>query len=58
MTKRGYIMLELFGLVFFGLIVYTTLVIVPAVVERMSCEDFKQAYFSHLASRFINSYGK
>ena len=51
-------MLELFSLVFFGLIVYTTLVIVPTVVERMSSEEFRSAYFSHLASRFINSYGK
>ena len=51
-------MLELFSLVFFGLIVYTSLVIVPTVVENLTSEEFRCAYFSHLASRFINSYGK
>lgn len=51
-------MLELLSLVFFGLIVYTFLVILPAVVENVTSDEFKCAYFSHLASRFINSYGK
>ena len=51
-------MLELAGLVFFGAIVYTFLVILPTAVERMSCEEFRRAYFAHLSSRYINSYGK
>ena len=51
-------MLELFSLVFFGLIVYTVLVIVPSVVENLTSEKFRCAYFAHLASRYINSYGK
>ena len=51
-------MLELLGLVFFGMIVYTSLVVVPTVVEHLSSDEFKSAYFSHLASKFINSYGK
>ncbi len=51
-------MLELFSLVFFGMIVYTFLVILPAVVENMSSEEFRAAYFAHLASRWVNSYGK
>ena len=48
-------MLELLGLVFFGLIVYTFLVVLPAVVEALSTDEFKSAYFSHLASKYINS---
>ncbi len=51
-------MLEMMSLIFFGFIVYTFLVVVPTIVERVSSEEFKDAYFSHLASRFINSYGK
>jgi len=51
-------MLELFSLVFFGLIVYTFLVIVPSVVENLTSEEFRFSYFSHLASKSINSYGK
>lgn len=51
-------MLEMLCLVFFGIIVYTFLVIVPTMVEKFTAEDFKKSYFSHLASRYINSYGK
>ena len=51
-------MLEMLSLVFFGFIVYTFLVVVPTIVERLASEDFREAYFSHLSSRFINSYGK
>lgn len=51
-------MLELLGLVFFGAIVYTFLVIMPAIVEMLTADEFKRAYFSHLASKYINSYGK
>ena len=51
-------MLELFSLVFFALIVYTFLVIVPTMVERMGSEEFMASYYRHLASRSINSFGK
>ena len=51
-------MLEMLSLVFFGFIVYTFLVIVPTIVEHVASDNFKEAYFAHLASRFINSYGK
>lgn len=51
-------MLELFGLIFFGLVVYTFLVIVPTVVENFTCEEFRASYFAHLAQRCVNSYGK
>ena len=51
-------MLEMLSLVFFGVIVYTCLVVVPTVVEHFANEDFKNAYFAHLSSKFINSYGK
>ena len=51
-------MLELFSLVFFGTVVYVALVVVPTMVERFSSEEFRSAYFNHLASKSINSYGK
>ena len=51
-------MIEMLCLVFFGMIVYTFLVIVPTAVENLSSDEFKSAYYSHLASRWINSYGK
>ena len=51
-------MIEMIGLVFFGFIVYTFLVIIPTMVEQVASVDFKNAYFRHLASRFINSYGR
>ena len=51
-------MIEMMSLVFFGLIVYTFLVILPTVVENLASEEFRASYFSHLASRCINSYGK
>jgi len=51
-------MLEMVCLVFFGMIVYTFLVIVPTVVENVTSDEFKSAYFCHLASRWVNSYGK
>ena len=51
-------MLELLSLVFFAVIVYTFLVIVPTVVEKLSSEEFREAYFAHLSSRHITSFGK
>ena len=39
--KWGYMMLEMFSLIFFGLVVYTFLVIVPTIVEHVANEDFK-----------------
>ncbi len=51
-------MLELISLVFFGLVVYTFLVIVPTIVENLASEEFRASYFKHLASRYVNSYGK
>lgn len=51
-------MLELFSLVFFGLVVYTFLVVIPTVVEHLSTDEFRRAYFEHLGSRYLNSYGK
>ena len=51
-------MLELLGLVFFGAIVYTFLVIVPTTIEKLGSEEFKCAYFEHLASKHLTSFGK
>ena len=51
-------MLELFSLIFFACIVYTFLVVVPTIVEKLSSEEFKEAYFANLASPHVNSYGK
>ncbi len=51
-------MLEMISLVFFGFLVYAFLVLVPSVVENITTEEFRCSYFKHLASRFVNSYGK
>ncbi|MBR6297704.1 MAG: hypothetical protein IKR34_00505 [Candidatus Gastranaerophilales bacterium] len=51
-------MLEMISLIVFGLLVYMFLVVVPSIVENVSSEEFKNAYFKHLASKYINSYGK
>ena len=51
-------MLELLGLVFFGMVVYTFLVIIPTTVEMFATDEFKRAYFSYLAAKSVNSYGK
>ena len=51
-------MLELLSLVFMGIVVYTFLVIVPTTIEKLASEEFKNAYFSHLASKHLTSFGK
>lgn len=51
-------MLEMLSLIFFGIIVYTFLVVVPTVIENVSSEEFKASYFQYLASKSVNSYGK
>ncbi len=51
-------MLEMISLVVFGLLIYMFLVVVPSIIENVASEEFQNAYFKHLASRFINSYGK
>jgi len=51
-------MLEMISLVSFGFIVYMCLIVIPTTIERFTCEEFRNAYFSHLASPSINSYGK
>ena len=51
-------MLELLSLVFLAVIVYTFLVIVPTLIEKFSNEEFREAYFRHLSSPHVNSYGK
>ncbi len=51
-------MIEMLSLVFFGVMVYALLVVIPAMVENFGAEEFRSAYFRHLASKYINSYGK
>ena len=51
-------MLEMISLVFFGFLVYAFLILIPSIVENVSSEEFRASYFKHLASKFINSYGK
>lgn len=51
-------MIEMISLVFFGLIVYTFLVVIPTMVEKLSSDEFREAYFSYLSSKHVNSYGK
>ena len=51
-------MIEMFSLVFFGLVIYTFLIVIPTAIEKFSKEEFKEGYFSHLSSEHVNSYGK
>ena len=51
-------MVEMLSLVFFALIVYTFLVIVPSVVENLASEEFRASYFKHLAQPHVNSFGR
>ncbi len=50
--------LEMLSVVLFAGVVYTFLVVVPSVIEKLSSEDFRRAYFSHLAEKSVHSYGK
>ena len=51
-------MFEMLGLAVFAGVVYLFLVVVPSVVEKLSSEEFKKSYFSHLGDMSVNSYGK
>lgn len=51
-------MFEAVGLVFFAGVVYLFLIVVPAVVENLTSEEFRCAYFKHLAKPHVNSFGR
>lgn len=51
-------MIEMLSLVFFGLVIYTFLIVVPTMVERVTSDEFKEGYFGGLNSKHVNSYGK
>lgn len=51
-------MIEMLSLVFFGVVIYTVLIVIPTMVERVTSDEFKEAYFGHLSSKHVNSYGK
>lgn len=51
-------MFEALSLVVFAGIVYLFLVIVPTIVENISSEEFRCAYFRHLSKPHVNSFGK
>jgi len=48
----------MFSVVLFAVVIYMFLVIVPSVIEKLSSEEFRKAYFSHLAEKSVHSYGK
>lgn len=51
-------MFEALGLVFFAGVVYLFLIVVPALVENFSSQEFKYAYFKHLSNPHLNSFGR
>ena len=51
-------MFEVLNLMAFAGVVYLCVVVVPVVIEKVSSEEFKKAYFSHLSSKKIHSFGK
>ena len=51
-------MFEAFGLIFFAAVVYLFLVVVPSVVESLSDEEFRCAYFRYLSEKHVNSFGR
>ncbi len=51
-------MIEMLSLVFFGLVVYTFLIVIPTAIENFTAEEFRASYFKYLADKCINSYGK
>lgn len=46
------------SIVLFAGLIYLFLVIIPVAIEKLSSEEFKKAYFSHLSERSVHSYGK
>lgn len=51
-------MLEMLSVMFFGLIVYTFLVVIPTLVEKFSSQEFREAYFANLSSKHVNTFGR
>lgn len=50
-------MFEALGLVFFAGVVYLFLIVVPAIIENATSEEFRCAYFRHLSKPHVNSFG-
>jgi len=46
------------SVILFAGLIYMFLVVVPSIIEKFSSEEFKRAYFSHLAEKSVHSYGK
>ncbi len=51
-------MFEALGIVFFALIVYLFLVVIPAAIEYFGSEEFAGSYFKHLSQSHLNSFGR
>lgn len=51
-------MFEALGLVFFAAVVYLFLIVVPTIVENLTSEEFRCAYFRHLGKHHVNSFGR
>ena len=51
-------LLELSSIVLFAGLIYAFLIVIPSAIEKLSSEEFRRAYFSHLAEKSVNSYGK
>ncbi len=51
-------MLEVISLVCFAFVCYLLLIGIPSFVEKVSSEEFKNAYMKNLAKTDLHSYGK
>jgi hypothetical protein len=51
-------MFETLGLILFAVVIYTFLIVIPTVVEKVSSPEFRKAYFAYLGKKSIHSFGK
>ncbi len=51
-------MFDVISLVCFAFVCYLLLIGIPSIVEKVSSEEFKNAYLKNLAKTDLHSYGK
>ncbi len=51
-------MFEVINLICFAFVCYLLLIGIPSIVEKVSSEEFKNAYMKNLAKTDLHSYGK
>jgi len=51
-------MFEVFSLILFAGVCYLLLIGVPSIIEKVTSEEFKNAYMKNLGKTDLHSYGK